>query len=64
MSSDSWFRITNSDRIPKRDLNISTKRKFGKTPEMMDGFCFVVTLTCLNRPNPGKDKDDDDMMML
>jgi hypothetical protein len=48
------------DRIPKKDLKISaeSKKKFRKTSEMMKGFCFILSVTCLNRPNTGKDGAD------
>jgi hypothetical protein len=26
----------------------------------MEGFSFVTPVTCLNRPNTGKEEDDDD----
>jgi hypothetical protein len=44
----------------QKDLKISTSRKekFGKTFETVGGFCFVVFVTDLNRPNAGKDYDD------
>jgi hypothetical protein len=31
--------------------------KFGKTSEMLEGFCFVISLTDLKRPNIEKDED-------
>jgi hypothetical protein len=38
-----------------------TKReqKFRKTFEKMEGFSFVTHVTGLNRPNTGKEYDDD-----
>jgi hypothetical protein len=41
---------------------IPTKRenKFRKTFEKMEGFSFVTPVTGLNRPNTGKEYDDDD----
>jgi hypothetical protein len=49
-----------SDRIPKNDYKIRTKRekKFRKTFEKMEGFSFVTPITGLNRPNTGKEDDD------
>lgn len=46
----------------KKDLKISTKRgqKFGETSKIMEAFCFVVSVMGLNKPNTGKDKDDED----
>jgi hypothetical protein len=48
------------DSIPKKDPKISTKmkKKFGKTSEVMEGFCFIIFITSLNRPNAGKDDDE------
>jgi hypothetical protein len=45
----------------KNDFKISTKwqKKFGKTSEMKEGFCFVISITDLSRPNTGNDDDDD-----
>jgi hypothetical protein len=47
-------------------LTISTKRekKFGKTCEFMEGFCFIISITHPSRSNTGKgggggDGDDD-----
>jgi hypothetical protein len=39
------------------------KKKFVKTSEMMERFCFV---TCLSRPNIGRDDggDDDESVIL
>jgi hypothetical protein len=34
------------------------KKKFRKTSKMMEGLCFVISVTGLNMP--GKDGDDDD----
>jgi hypothetical protein len=54
----------NNDRIPERDLQMSTmkKKKFGKNSEMIERFCFVISVSGLNGPNIGKDDggDDDD----
>jgi hypothetical protein len=51
-----------SDRIPKNDSKIPTKKekKFRKTFERMEGFSFVTPVTGLNRPNTVKNDDDDD----
>jgi hypothetical protein len=43
-----------SDRIPK---NSKGKVKNWKTSEMMEGFCFVISTTGLNRSNTVKDDD-------
>jgi hypothetical protein len=50
------------DRIPKNDFKIPNKREkiFRKTFEKMDGFSFVTPVTGFNRPNTGKEDDDDD----
>jgi hypothetical protein len=49
----------------KNDSEIPTKRekKFRKTFEKMEGFSFVTPVTCLNRPNTGKEGDDDDKIL-
>jgi hypothetical protein len=51
-----------SDRIPKNDSKIPTKRenKFRQTFEKMEGLSFVTPVIGLNRPNTGKEDDDDD----
>jgi hypothetical protein len=48
-----------SDRIPKIILHYQSKekKKFRKTFEKMEGFSFVTPITCLNRPNTGKEDD-------
>jgi hypothetical protein len=38
-------------------MSIKRKKKFGKTSEAMEEFCFVISVTGLNRPNTGKDDD-------
>jgi hypothetical protein len=43
-----------SDRIPTKK-----EKKFRKTFEKMNGFSFVMPVTGLNRPNTGKEDDDD-----
>jgi hypothetical protein len=45
----------------KNDSIIPTKRekKFKKTFEKMEGCSFVTPVKGLNRPNTGKDDDDD-----
>jgi hypothetical protein len=47
---------------PNNDSKIPTKRekKFRKFFEKMKGFSFVTPVTGLNRPNTGKEDDDDD----
>jgi hypothetical protein len=41
-----------SDKISTRILSINlTKKKYKKTIEMMEGFCFAVPTTALCRPN-------------
>jgi hypothetical protein len=54
-----------SDRIPKNDSKIPTKRenKFRKTFEKMEGFSFVRPVTGLRRPNTGKEDEDDNINM-
>jgi hypothetical protein len=49
-------------RIPKQVFKLSSKRKkkFGKTSETMEGFCFVIPVTGSNKPNVGKDDNDTD----
>jgi hypothetical protein len=46
---------------PKNDRKIPTERekKFRKTFEKMEGFSFVTPVTGLNRPNTGKEDDDE-----
>jgi hypothetical protein len=34
------------------------KQKFRNTSKVMEGLCFVTSMTGLNRPNIGKDDDD------
>jgi hypothetical protein len=50
----------------KDDSKIPTKRenKFRKTFEKMEGFSFATPVTGPNRPNTGKDDDDDDICTL
>jgi hypothetical protein len=47
-------------------VTIPTKRekKFRKTFEKMEGFSFVKPVTGLNRPNTGKEDDDEVSMFL
>jgi hypothetical protein len=49
-----------SDRIPKNDSKIPTKRekKFRKTFEKMERFSFVTPVTGLNGPNAGNEDDE------
>jgi hypothetical protein len=46
----------------KNDFKIPTikEKKFRKTFENMEGFSFVTHVKGLNRPNTGKEDDDDD----
>jgi hypothetical protein len=48
--------------VKYNDSKIPTKREkiFRKTFEKMEGFSFVTPVTGLNRPNTGKQDDDDD----
>jgi hypothetical protein len=50
-----------SDRIPKNDSKILTKRekKFRKTFDKMEGFSFVMPVTGLKTPNNRKEDDND-----
>jgi hypothetical protein len=43
----------------EKDQPISTRKrkKSRKTSEMMEGFCFVISITGLNGPNTGKEDD-------
>jgi hypothetical protein len=43
--------------IPQR-IFTKRKRKTGNTSDMMEGFCFVISITGLNRPNAGKVTDE------
>jgi hypothetical protein len=38
---------------------METGQKFRKTFEKMEGFSFVTPVTGINRPNTGKDDDDE-----
>jgi hypothetical protein len=51
----------NSDRIPKMILKYQPKgkRNLGRPLKKMEGFSFVTPVTGLNRPNTGKEDDDD-----
>jgi hypothetical protein len=40
----------------KRDSKISTEKMSSKISEVTEGFCFVVSITSLDRPNNRKDK--------
>jgi hypothetical protein len=48
-----------SDVFPEKIISPKMKRKFGKTSEVMEGFCFLISVTDLSRPKPGKDDDAD-----
>jgi hypothetical protein len=48
-----------SDVFPKKIISPKIKMKFGKTSEMMEGFRFLIFVTDLSRPKPGKDDDAD-----
>jgi hypothetical protein len=41
-------------------IPIKKENKFRKTFEKMEGFSFVTPVTGLNRPNTGKEDNDDD----
>jgi hypothetical protein len=41
-------------------LPLKKERQFGRTSEMMEGSCFVISVTCLRMANTGHDDDDDD----
>jgi hypothetical protein len=45
-----------SNRIPERILNQPNLKMI----EMMERFCFLIPIICLNKPNTGEDNDDDD----
>jgi hypothetical protein len=48
--------------LQNESYKISTKRErgmFGKTSEMMEGFCSVISVTGVNRPNTGKNDGDE-----
>jgi hypothetical protein len=51
-----------SHKIPTKDCKVlmKMKKKFMKTCEMVERFCFVVSVTCFSRPNIGRDDGDDD----
>jgi hypothetical protein len=50
-----------SDEFKKYSTTtIKRKQKFGKTSEMMERFYFVISVTGLSKPNPGKHDDNDD----
>jgi hypothetical protein len=46
-------------------LKISTRSKntFGNTYQMVEGFCFVVSVTGFNTSNIGKDADDKNLII-
>jgi hypothetical protein len=44
-------------RISKKE------KKFRKTFEKMEGFSFVTPVTGLNRPNTGKENDNETMQV-
>jgi hypothetical protein len=33
------------------EISTKTKKKFGKSSELMEGFCFVISVAGLNMPN-------------
>jgi hypothetical protein len=55
------YKIETGPKKHKNDSKIPTTRekKFRKTFEEMEGFSFVTPITGLNRPNTGKEDDDD-----
>jgi hypothetical protein len=46
-------------RLEEMKSNHKKKKKAGKTSEMMEGYCFVTSVTGLNRSNTGKTDDED-----
>jgi hypothetical protein len=42
----------------RRILPLKKERQFGRTSEMMEAFCFVISVTWLNMSNTGHDYDD------
>jgi hypothetical protein len=40
------------------------EKKFRKIFEKMEGFSFVTPVTGLNRPNTGKENDDETMQLI
>lgn len=48
----------------KKDLTVSTikKKAFGKTSTMMEGYCFIISVTSSNSLYSGK--DDDSSLMI
>jgi hypothetical protein len=53
-------------QIPQQNLynrEGTGKNTHGKTPEMMEGLCFVTSITSLNRHDTGKD-DENELKML
>jgi hypothetical protein len=45
--------------LPQYSLPTKREKKFGKTFEKMEGFSFVTPVMGLDRPNTGKEDDDD-----
>jgi hypothetical protein len=46
------------DRIKKVLKHLSKgRKKFGQTTETMEGFCFLISATGLNRPDTRKGDD-------
>jgi hypothetical protein len=43
------------------NICVLLENKFRQTFEKMEGFSFVTPVTGLNRPNTGKEDDDDDV---
>jgi hypothetical protein len=46
---------------PRNDSKLPAERekKFRKTLEKMEGFSFMTPVTGVNRPNTGREDDDD-----
>ena len=52
----------NSDRIKKVvgfKISIKRKWKFQNISDTMEGFCFVISLRGISRPNTGENDDND-----
>jgi hypothetical protein len=49
-----------SNKIKKCEVLVKMKKKYVKTSDIMEGFCFVISVTCLSRPNTDDDDDDEE----
>jgi hypothetical protein len=45
--------------LPMSKMPTERRRKFGKTFEMMEGFCLVISMRVCRRHNTGKDNGVD-----